>query len=118
MAANELARVIKAKREVKGLSVAKAAHEAQVSPAYLSKLESAGVQRPSPTLLHQLAPVLDISYVELMRLAGYVMPNEKKQPTPGLATALLSENLSEEEASHLLTYLKVMRQQQKAGARR
>ena|SRR5206468_1476418 len=117
MAAKELAKVIRAKREVKGLSVAKAAHDAQVSPAYLSKLEAGGVQRPSPTLLHQLAPVLDISYVELMRLAGYVMPNEKKQPTPGLATALLSEDLSEEEASQLLTYLRVMRQQ-KAGARR
>lgn len=117
MAARELARVVKAKREVKGLSLAKAAHDAKVSPAYLSKLESAGVQRPSPTLLHQLAPVLDIPYVELMRLAGYVMPNETKQPTPGLATALLSENLSEDEASQLLTYLKVMRQQ-KAGARR
>lgn len=117
MPANELARVIKAKREVKGLSLAKAAHAANVSPAYLSKLEGAGVQRPSPTLLHQLAPVLDIPYVELMRLAGYVMPNEKKRPTAGLATALLSEKLTEDEASQLLTYLRVMRQQ-KAGVRR
>jgi len=117
MAASDLARVIKANREVKGLSLARAAHDAKVSPAYLSKLESAGVQRPSPTLLYQLAPVLDVPYVELMRLAGYVMPNEKKHPTPGLATALLSEHLSEEEASALLTYLTVMRQQ-KAGSHR
>lgn len=111
MAASDLGRVIKAKREIQGLSVAKAAGAARVSPAYLSKLENGGVTNPSPHFLHQLSPVLGIPYVELMRLAGYVVPKTSGRREPGIATALHSEHLSDHEAEHLLMYLKVMRQQ-------
>lgn len=111
MAADELARIVRAKREQRGLSLQKAAQQAGISPAYLSKLEGGGVKKPSPTILHQLAPVLGIPYVELMRLAGYVVPNANRNPAPGMATALLSEKLTEEEAEQLMTYLRLLRQQ-------
>ncbi len=109
----ELGRVIKTKREMRSLSVAGVAKQAEVSPAYLSKLESGIVKKPSPNVLHRLAKSLRISYLDLMRLAGYVVPtgNLGRSGT-GLSTAFLSENLTEEETEQLIAYLKFIRQRQ------
>jgi transcriptional regulator with XRE-family HTH domain len=109
----ELGRVIKSKREMRSLSVARVAKQAEVSPAYLSKLESGIVKKPSPNVLHRLAKALSISYVDLMRFAGYVVPSDKfGRAGTGLSTALLSENLTDEETEQLIAYLKFIRQRQ------
>jgi HTH-type transcriptional regulator, competence development regulator len=104
--------VLKSKRDLKGWSAAKAADEADVSPAYLSKLEAGNVKRPSPHILHQLAGALEIPYIELMRLAGYIVPSEGA-PVPGVIAALMSEGVSEAEAADLMEYLKFRRGQQR-----
>jgi transcriptional regulator with XRE-family HTH domain len=82
---------------------------AEISTAYLQKLEVGSVKQPSPNVLYKLAHALDMDYAELMRLAGYVVPNDKEVPSKRLRNelthALSSEELSEEEATELTRYL-------------
>src|SRR5690348_13841325 len=92
--------VLKSKRDLKGWSAVKAAEKADISAAYLSKLESGSVKNPSPHILHQLAGALEIPYIQLMRLAGYIVPSEGPQ-VPGVIAALMSEGVDEDEAADL-----------------
>ena len=94
-------------RELKDLSISFVAKKADISTAYLQKLEVGDVRQPSPRVLHSLSGVLDIDYGELMRLAGYVVPNEpsSRRRRNELTHALSSEALTEEEADALAEYL-------------
>lgn len=82
--------------------------KADITAAYLQKLERDNVRKPSPNVLHALGEALEIPYEELMELAGYVVPNaDAARVKEGnvLSFALSSEKLSDEEASALLEYL-------------
>ena len=94
-------------RERKELSISVVAKKAEISTAYLQKLEVGDVQHPSPRVLHSLAGVLSVDYAELMRLAGYVVPNQAtgRRRRNELTHALSSETLTEEEAEVLAEYL-------------
>ena len=46
--------------------------EASVSSGYLSVLERDGIREPSPRVLHTLAAVYEVDYMELMRRADYI----------------------------------------------
>jgi transcriptional regulator with XRE-family HTH domain len=59
-------------REAKGASLEKVAVPAKISAAYLHKLERGVVNNPSPRVLARLAVVLEVSYLRLMELAGYL----------------------------------------------
>lgn len=93
-----------------------AAEGAKISAAYLQKLERDQVQSPSPNVLYSLAKELNVSYSELMKLAGYVVPKGSGRRTAlgggMLAHALSSEDLSEREAEELAKYLAWFRSQQ------
>jgi HTH-type transcriptional regulator, competence development regulator len=94
------------RQESKSLSAV--AQAADISTAYLQKLEVGDVKQPSPHVLHALSRVLDIDYAELMRLAGYIVPNEtagRRRRRNELTHALSSEELSEDEADELAEYL-------------
>lgn len=86
-------------------SLAEVATTAGISTAYLQKLEAGGVRQPSPNVLHQLADALDVSYADLMRLAGYVVPGEQPSARNELRYALSSDELTDEEARELTEYL-------------
>ena len=73
-------------REVRGLSGSDAARAAGISAAYLSKLESDAVKKPSPHVLHQLSEALAVPYAELMRLSGYLVP-DASDSEPGRTSA-------------------------------
>lgn len=94
-------------RELKQLSISTAAKGAEISTAYLQKLEVGDVRQPSPPVLHALSRVLEIDYAELMRLAGYVVPNDlgSRRRRNELTHAMSSEKLTEEEADVLAEYL-------------
>ncbi len=84
------------------------AEPAEITPAYLQKLEHDQVKKPSPTVLHGLADALDVPYAELMELAGYVFPDaDERRVREGnvLSFALSSERLSDDEATALMEYL-------------
>ncbi len=94
-------------RERKELSISAVAKRAGISTAYLQKLEVGDVGHPSPRVLHSLSGVLAINYAELMRLAGYVVPNQAsdRRRRNELTHALSCEELTEEEAEALADYL-------------
>jgi transcriptional regulator with XRE-family HTH domain len=73
-------------RTGKRLTLQVAAEAANVSTAYLHKLEAGRVKNPSPRVLHRLAGALGLSYATLMELAGYVVPRRKEEKmNPGNA---------------------------------
>jgi transcriptional regulator with XRE-family HTH domain len=106
-------------RTMRGLSLREAAERARISPAYLQKLERGQVQSPSPNHLYKLAKELKVSYSDLMKLAGYVVPRGSSQRTAlgggMLAHALSSEELTEQEADALANYLAWYRSEQRSG---
>lgn len=114
MAADELGERLRAVRALRGYSLRQTAKEGGISAAYLQKLERGEVQTPSPNVLYAVASFLEVPYSELMRLAGYVVPNDTGTPadtTGGLMThALSSEDLTEAEATEVAKYLAWWRQ--------
>ena len=106
-------------REVRELSVTDAARAAGISAAYLSKLESDAVKKPSPHVLHQLSEALAVPYAELMRLSGYPVPavdeadaTPPSGPTVGEA---LFADLTDDERDELLEYLAWYRARRRSG---
>lgn len=96
-------------RDLRRQPLTAVATAAEISTAYLQKLEAGAVKQPSPNVLNQLAKALDMDYAELMRLAGYIIPNEVggagKKLRNELTHALSSEALTEDEANELARYL-------------
>ena len=92
-------------REVRELSVSDAARAAEISAAYLSKLENDAVKKPSPHVLHQLSEALGVPYAELMRLSGYPVPTAHGgAASPTLGAALFAD-ITDDERDELLEYL-------------
>lgn len=109
---NPLGTELRSIRTLKGLSLKRAATEAEISTAYLQKLEGGEVQQPSPHVLHRLATMLDVPYATLMRLAGYVVPTDE----PVLANsafdhALNTNDLTEDERKAVAAFVSHLRAQ-------
>jgi HTH-type transcriptional regulator, competence development regulator len=92
-------------REVRELSGSDAARAAGISAAYLSKLESDVVKKPSPHVLHQLSEALAVPYAELMRLSGYPVPVADDADAAPTVGAALFADLTDDERDELLEYL-------------
>lgn len=110
---NPLGDQLKAVRQVRGLSLKAVAEPAEISTAYLQKLEGGEVGQPSPHVLHRLAGVLDIPYATLMELAGYVVPERETAALAGNAFdhALNSADLSESERNAVAAFIAHLRNQ-------
>jgi transcriptional regulator with XRE-family HTH domain len=107
--------VLRRARQVRKLSAVDVARAADISPAYLSKLENDAVKRPSPHVLHQLGRVLAVPYAELLRLSGHPVPDESDTPhTETVGTALFAD-LTEDEQEELVEYLAWYRARRRAG---
>ena len=110
--AARLGNTLRTARKLKGKSLKAVAEPAGISTAYLLKLEKGQVESPSPHILHRLAGELGIDYLDLMRKAGYMVPDENGTSGGRLAHALSGEELTEDEERALATYLKFIRSQQ------
>jgi transcriptional regulator with XRE-family HTH domain len=97
--------VLRQARQVRRLSAVDAARAADISPAYLNKLENDAVKRPSPHVLHQLGRALAVPYSELMRLSGYIVPGEAEARPADTVGAALFADLTDDERDELLEYL-------------
>jgi len=100
-----LGAILRQAREVRGRSSIETARNARISPAYLSKLESDAVRRPSPAVLHRLSEVLGIPYAQLMALVGYPVPGSDASPDHARLGAALFGDLTDEERDELIEYL-------------
>ncbi len=105
----ELGRTLRSARELSGKSLKAIAEPAGISPAYLMKLERGEVNSPSPHILHRLARELGVAYIDLMRLAGYIVPEPDNRQSGVLAQALNSQDLTEDEARAVAAFLKAYR---------
>ena len=115
MMAPSIGVVLKQAREVRELSAVDAARAADISPAYLSKLENDAVKRPSPHVLHQLSEALAVPYADLMRLSGYRVPGETDQNATETVGAALFADLTDDEREELLEYLAWYRARRRSG---
>lgn len=68
---SRLATLIRQGREAKGWTLRKAAAETEISNGYLSLLEVGRAKAPSPSILMSLATHYELSFPELMELAGH-----------------------------------------------
>jgi len=75
----ELGEELRKAREGRGLSLEAAAGPAKISAAYLHKLEHGVVNSPSPRVLARIAVALEVPYLRLMELAGYLDEEQKAQ---------------------------------------
>lgn len=104
----ELHNIRKERRE----SLDAVAGPAKISATYLQKLERGEVNNPSPRILGRLAVVLDVEYLRLMELAGYLnkedlseerVKNASIKPHP-----LANQQLTLEEWSAVGAFIKYL----------
>jgi len=76
-----LAELLREARRSRGVSLEAIAQPAQISTPYLLKLERAQVKSPSPRVLARLATVLELPYLRLLELAGYLDEEEIAEAT-------------------------------------
>jgi len=118
MVAATLGAVLRRARDVRALSAVDTARAASISGAYLSKLESDAVKRPSPPILLQLSEALTVPYSDLMRLAGYHVPGETNGHAAAAAVGVaLFGDVSDDEREELLEYLAWYRTRRRIEAR-
>jgi len=67
-------------RKLKGYTIREVADRSGVSSAYISQLENGNRGIPSPEILMKLSEGLNISYSDLMQLAGYLESSGKDAP--------------------------------------
>ena len=72
--------------------------DAELSSGYLSMLERSEVKEPSPRILHTLAFIYEVEYIDLMRRAGYI-PEETRLggSQPAFVAFRGASQLSEEQ---------------------
>lgn len=87
----------------------------EISNAYLSQLENDKVKQPSPSILHSLASLYAIDYIGLMERAGYLSSHDAEAATKrhGRAATFSEMDLSPEEETELLRFLKFIRHEKK-----
>lgn len=109
---NQLGFFLQSAREQKQLSLRAVQKAIGVSNAYLSQIESGKIKQPSPTILHKLSELYEVSYEEITKLAGYPVPNSNsKDNNLDKGSTLLSKlgPISDEEEEAILEYVSFLR---------
>jgi transcriptional regulator with XRE-family HTH domain len=104
----ELARL----RKLKGWSLRDVEEKTKkrVSNSYLYQLESDNVKQPSPNILYVLANVYEASYGDLMKLAGFVVPNTNQRTTRHQnSVAFNALDLTQDEENQVLDFVEFLR---------
>ena len=86
-----------------------------VSNAYLSQIETGKIQKPSPNILHELAEVYEISYEQLMEMAGYLAASRPDDQLHGRLATFSEHNLTAAEEAELMQYLQFIRARKLPG---
>ncbi len=113
-----LGRELAEARAAAAKSLKAVADGAEISAAYLQKLERAQVETPSPRILKRLAAELDIPYGRLMLLAGYAEPAATDLVTGQLGRTLKSARLSRGEERAVAAFVDMLINQRTEGRQR
>lgn len=114
----KLAEFLRAARERKGLTLRAVEKATGISNAYLSQLESAKIQQPSPVMLNKLSELYQVSYADILELAGYPVPGRSNEATSYSRLASRLGPTTKEEEDALLEYLEFLRSRRRRGQRR
>jgi transcriptional regulator with XRE-family HTH domain len=108
---NALGELLREERTKRGWSLREVAEKTGIHNAHLSQIESGGIARPAPNLLFTLAALYGLRYEELMRLAGHLRTDGRKQTRRSLQGAALHalEELTPKEQRRVLEYMKSLR---------
>lgn len=107
-------------RESHGVSLEAVAGPAKISAAYLHKLERGAVNNPSPRVLARIAAVLEVPYLRLMELSGYLDEAQlaearRREPKPH---PLAAQKLSPDEWRAVGEFIKsLVAKRRPAGAK-
>lgn len=112
-----LAEFIRSARDRKGLTLRAVEESTGVSNAYLSQLETGKIRRPSPIVLHKLSELYEVSYGEILGLAGYPVPDEAGDSSGLHHAASRIGPVTAEEEQQLIEYLAFLRSRNKRGSR-
>lgn len=104
-----LGKYLQSIRENKKLSLRDVEKAAGISNAYLSQIESGKIKQPSPSILHKLADFYEISYSEVMKLAGYPSLDEITSDSALTNYASRIGPITPDEESALVEYLAFLR---------
>lgn len=112
-----LGQYLAAIRAARGLSLRQVeeATGKEVSNAYLSQLENDKIKQPSPNILHSLASLYAIDYIGLMQRAGYLSTHDAEAvgKRHGRAATFSEMDLSPQEETELLRFLRFIRSEKK-----
>ncbi len=109
---SELARL----RKLKGWSLRDVEDKTKkkVSNSYLYQLENDNVKEPSPNILYVLANVYEASYGDLMRLAGFIVPNPNQRTAHHQGSvAFNAMHLTNDEEERVLDFVEFLRSRKK-----
>lgn len=101
-------------RRLTGKPLHAVAAAAQISTAYLAKLEKGQIRSPSPNVLFALAGALNLEYLDLMRATGYVVPGAPEHAGDAVS-ALRSAGLTPAELDAVVRYAEFLRSQRDAN---
>lgn len=110
----ELGRELHSLRKRHDRTLQAVADDAKISAAYLQKLERGQVNAPSPHVLRRLAAALDVAYLRLMALAGY-LTEEETETGPTMPSALEHASLSAEEWRAVLAFVRFLEEERDRG---
>jgi transcriptional regulator with XRE-family HTH domain len=118
----ELGEALSSARERQGRSLQAVAEPAKISTAYLQKLERGQVSTPSPHVLRRLGTVLEVRYLRLMSLAGYLSDDEERRVATddelrASRHPLADQQLVPEEWRAVGAFIKYLKAQRNRGAR-
>lgn len=105
----KLGNQLKAVRKTKGLTLQAVSEMSKISATYLQKLESGMVNNPSPRVLQRLGDALDVSYMLLMSLVGYIPKDavlDKNQ-----ISGSVDADLTEEEQKAVAAFIRYLKEQ-------
>lgn len=116
-----IGKLVKEKREEKGLSQRKLAELADVSHTEISRIESGERKRPAPYILRRIAPHLGVEYEKLLKVAGYEeLMIERTSPVveeePAIYRSVIedfADSASPEDVEKAKEYLRFLIEQRK-----
>lgn len=98
--------LLKDQRERKRLTLREVEIQSGISNAYLSQLENDKIKKPSANTLYKLSELFDLNFDDLMVAAGIV---EKKRENNASFSFSSEQNVTKEEETELLKFLKYLR---------
>lgn len=114
---SNLSNLLRKAREHKGATLREVEEETGISNAYISQIEKGKVTSPSPRKLKSLSDFYSINYQTLMEAAGHeqVSSRHREDSKVSAMELLNAQDITDEEARALVSFLKTFREMKTQG---